>query len=322
MDNILDIESKLRSMGFASLKRISSSRVAILTNDDRTSVLEKVASELKEDFNAKYVANYTTSSGSMLSSTGVVTLNGNKIILAKPASRQGKGSAGLDNEDKLVNEINNHIDDGWGSIKVIFIGSGKKIEINDVKKAQSVGADTAGRKKSDVNLITSSGEFPISIKKTNAEYWESADRIWGSKAKAAIDFLSKNGDIKLVVEQSGIYSFGNNVTGIGIPATQSEKTDFVFGSDLLGKGIVVKQTFSASTFRWDESTGSLTVMCNKIFKTLSDVSSSSEDVYLFIRKDRTRRNPYPGMRVLAAYKSRVTSGSVKVFSRSKFRGVI
>ena len=321
MAGIIDVELKLKSLGFPNLKKISSYRIAILTNDDRVSVLEKVASELKENFQAQYVPNYTTASGSMLSSTGVVTLNGNYIILAKPASRQGKASAGLDNEDKLINEINNYIDSGWGSIKVIFLGSGKRVEVNGVKRAQSVGADTAGRKKSDVNLITDSGEFPISIKKTNAEYWESADRIWGDKAKSAIDFLSKNGDIKLI-QESGIYTFGNGVTGIGIPATDSEKTNFVFGSDLLGRGIVVKQTFSSSTFRWDETTGSLTVTCNKIFKTLSDVSSSSEDVYLFIRKDRTRRNPYPGMRVLAAYKSRVTSGRVKVFPRSKFRGVI
>jgi hypothetical protein len=321
MATIASVEQKLKSLGYTSLKTISGSRTAILTNEDRTSLLEKVAQELKEEYNAVYNPSYATSSGSLISSTGVVVLKGNILILAKPASRQGGGSAGLDNEDRLVNEVNKYINNGWGSITVIFSGSGKKEVVSGVTKAESVGADTVGRKKSDVNLITSNGAFPISIKKANAEYWESADRIWGAKAKAAIDFLVERGDIG-IKQVGGIYTFENNVTGIAIPATDLEKTDFVFGSDLLGKGIVVKETFNSGSFSWDENTGTLKVNCKKIFKTLQDVKSSTDDVYLLIRKDRTRKNPYPGMRVLATYKSRAHSGSVKVFSRSKFGRII
>lgn len=319
MAAISTIELKLRKLGYTSLKHISGTRTAILTDKPRIPLLEQVAQQFQEE-GAQYIPNFTTKSGSLISSSGVVQI-GKILILAKPASRQGGGSAGLDNEDRLVREIQKYLAEGWASITVNFSAGGKNIPVRGVTGVQSVGSDTANRKKSDVNLITQSGAFPISIKKTNAEYWESADRIWGQKAKVALDFLVQQGDIELI-QSGGIYTFGNNVTGVAIPANDAERQDFVFGGDLLGRGIVVKQTFSNSTFWWDEETGILNVTCNKIFQTISDVKNGNEDVYLFIRKDRTRKNPYPGMRVLATYKSRVSSGSIKTFPRKKFGSLI
>ena len=320
MAAISTIELKLRKLGYNTLKNISSKRTAILTNQSRIPLLQEVAKQFEEE-GAQYIPEFTTASGSLVSSSGVVKI-GDLIILAKPLSRQGGGSAGLDNEDALVKEVQEYITkEGWASIAVHFVAGGKTIKVPGVRGVQSVGSDTANRKKSDVNLLTDSGPFPISIKKTNAEYWESADRIWGAKAKVALDFLAQQGDIELV-EQGGIYTFGKNVTGVAIPATDDERTNFVFGADLLGRGIVVKQTFSNSTFSWDEEKGILQVRCKKIFQTLNDVKNGDEDVYLFIRKDRTRRNPYPGMRVLATYKSRVSSSSIKTFPRRKFGSLI
>ena len=159
----------MRKLGYNTLKNISSKRTAILTNQSRIPLLQEVAKQFEEE-GAQYIPEFTTASGSLVSSSGVVKI-GDLIILAKPLSRQGGGSAGLDNEDALVKEVQEYINkEGWASIAVHFVAGGKTIKVPGVpERVQSVGADTANRKKSDVNLLTDSGPFPISIKKTNAE---------------------------------------------------------------------------------------------------------------------------------------------------------
>tara|TARA_R100000005_G_C4960661_1_gene177474 strand:- start:217 stop:1188 length:972 start_codon:yes stop_codon:yes gene_type:complete len=323
MATIGQIESRLRGLGYNNLRSISAKRVAILTNGDRTSILQSVAQELSEEFGAVYNPSPTTSSGSLISSVGAIDLNGNKMILARPANRQGGNSAGLSNEAALVNNIQHHLND-WGTLTVIFTGAGKRVKVEGVNGVRSVGGSTADRSKSDVELTTTTGQsFPISIKKNNAEYWESADRLWGETAGRVLDFLVEKGDI--TINRSGnVSQFGPGTTGVSLPCSNAEKTDFVFGNDILGNGIIVKQTFNPANFKWSEDTGTLTVSCSKVFKTLNDITSSSENPHILIRKDRTRSSipGYPGMRVLCTYQSRANSGSVRRFSRQYLRSVL
>ena len=98
---------------------------------------------------------------------------------------------------------------------------------------------------------------------------------------------------------------------------------FVFGSDLLGTGAVVKRTFSSGDFSFDEKLLHLKIRCDHIYRTLQELESSSDDVYLLIRRDSTRKSipNYPGLRVLATYKSRVTGG-VKKVDRGLLDGII
>ena len=77
-----------------------------------------------------------------------------------------------------------------GPLNITFVGdNGKSITVKGVTEAISAGADTKGRKKSDVNLLSNGKAIPLSLKKGNAAYWESADTMWGDKADALVDQL-------------------------------------------------------------------------------------------------------------------------------------
>jgi hypothetical protein len=77
------------------------------------------------------------------SSIGAIDYNGVSFLL-KPSNLQGRSSAGTENEDILVNEINNYIDEGAKNI--IFKSSNKTLKINNVKEAVAVGYDVSGGK--------------------------------------------------------------------------------------------------------------------------------------------------------------------------------
>ena len=324
------LEQTLRKNGFNSFKKSTNTRLAVLvggSQQSRVNALSKIAQVL----GGKYSPDYRTPlvkgrGGSVVSSIGVVEVD-DKIVFVKPQSSQGNQSAGIGNEMIFVNSINKYLEQGKGgafyNISLeLYDGSGKKFIIREVFYAVSAGSDTAGRKKSDVNLITSGGNIPLSLKKGNAEYWESADTLWGTKASAALIHLNSTGIIETSV-RAGLTFFENGISGVAIEANQQEKTDFVFGSDLLGTGAVVKRTFSSSDFSFDEKLLHLKIRCDHIYRTLQELESSSDDVYLLIRRDSTRKSipNYPGLRVLATYKSRVTGG-VKKVDRGLLDGII
>jgi hypothetical protein len=329
---IPEIELILRKLGYTNFKNKTANRIAILADGDRAAVLRRVE-EIFKDKGAVYKPNYQTplvngKGGNQVSSLGVVDIGG-KIVFTRPASKQGNKSAGIGNEIAFVNGVNKYLDTGYGAfhtITVIFSGSGRTIVVDNVLIAESAGSDTAGRKKSDVNLIRlNAPTFRVSLKKSTAEFWESADTIYGSQAVSIIESLENSGDIKIIRTGNKV-NFGPGVTGIAVPTTDDEKRNFVFGSDILGNGAVVKQTFSGdSHFTWDENNLILKVNCLKLYDNLNQVKSSSEDPYILIRKGSDRslggRKDFTGLRVQAVYKSRIT-GNIKLFPRSKFAGLI
>ena len=85
----------------------------------------------------------------------------------------------------------------------------------------------------------------------------------------------------------------------------------------------VKKTFNPGDFSFDEKLLHLKIRCDHVYTTLQELESSNEDVYLLIRRDSTRKSipNYPGLRVLATYKSRV-SGGVKKVDRTLLSGII
>lgn len=310
-----ELSSTLKKLGFHDIKEISSTKFAILVSS--TSVRVPSLTKVQNAFKGKYAVKFDRSTN--LSSIGHLVIDDTFLVTAKPKNRQGTASAGVDNEVMMVQEINNAVKDSDDKrITLIFKEGGKTFKIPDVTEAIRAGADTAGRKKSDVNIISGKKSIPISLKKDNAENWESADSYWGQTARKYIDAAVENGDVEL--EQEGkVYKI---VPNLAVKSTKEEKTNVVFGSDILpGKGAVIKKTFSKADFKFDGKKNTLTISVSEIIRNLSDVEGSSSDVWFLIRNDKTRLGSpigYPGLRVLAVYASRVNN-NVKKMNRSAIK---
>jgi hypothetical protein len=309
IEQVLDasgILNTLEKLGYNNIKKLSSRRFAVLIDGPakaRSEALGKIENELKS-----YGAVWDKQPSSV-SSMGMVKL-GNISILAKPASRQGGQSAGLGNESILVDAVNNHVNE-FGPVDVEFLGPGAgSFLVKGVTAAESAGSDTKGRKKSDVNLVTASGKIPVSVKKDDAVYWESADTFYGSRAATKIDELLESGEIE-IIDKGGYYNISPN---IAIAASAQETKDVVFGSDILGTGAVIKKTFAPDAFSYDQAKNTLVVQSTYIITDPSHVVGDYT-VWFFIRNDKTRKSVpgYPGIRVLAAYEKRINS-NVKRFN--------
>lgn len=286
-------------MGF-KIKKISSKRIAVLTDENRVEVLEKIEKQL----NGKYDRTPTSAS-----SVGMVKVGG-VSILAKPANKQGIKSAGLDNEHILVEIINQKTK--TGPINITFISGNKKFEMIGVTSAVSAGSDTTGRKKSDVNIISKKKTYPISIKKDNAEYWESADSYAGEIARKVLEKAINDGLISLTDGPGGTTIMSKN---IAYPATTKEKRSVIFGSDIENSGCVIKRTFSKNDFKDDGN--NLTIQVSEIITSLSDINKDN-DVWFLIRQDKSRNNKmlgYKGLRILAAYEKRINRNVIRVKRR-------
>ena len=154
----------LAANGYDSVKVITQKKVAVLTDKNRVTALEDIQRKLNGQYD---------STPSSESSVGRVNVQGYQI-LAKPSGKQGTASAGVGNENYLIDVINQATK--TGPINVVFKAANKTFTVVGCVSAESVGTDTAGRKKADVILRDSkNNRIPVSIKKDDAETWESAD---------------------------------------------------------------------------------------------------------------------------------------------------
>lgn len=241
------------------------------------------------------------------SSIGGIRWNGGGILV-KPAGGTGEKSAGLSNEKHLVDTINRFVAE-VGPLDITFVGdNGKSITARGVTQAVSAGTDTKDRKKSDVNLVAAGKVVPISLKKSSAEYWESADTLWGNRADTTVEKLAASGQIELTPlnkTRADGTQFVKIKPEIAVRATAEETLQVVFGSDILGQGGVVKQTFDDEHYTLKGN--QLTVTAELVITEPEDIPEKQR-VYWLIRNDRTRNRPnhkYPGLRVLATYASRI-----------------
>ena len=297
-----EMENRLKQMGYKNLKRESSRTISILTDDNRVKTLENVTKQL-EDLNAKY----DPDKGS--SSVGAVVA-GIYTIKARPASKQGKKSAGLDNEDAMIDGIKFYTKGGPMTVKIT--DGRKEYTYKDVVDVEEVGRDTSNRKKADVRLVLEDGtKIPVSIKKDNAEMWESADSYWAPTAKKIVDRLEASGEVDISKKGAVFYMKPN----LGVPATEREKEAVVFGSDVLGKGFVVVRTFRSSDFTLSKNGDILEVKVSKIIDKMSDLKKEY-DIYFLIRNDSSRKGSKirPGLRVLAVAATRINK-NVKVVTK-------
>jgi hypothetical protein len=217
-------------------------------------------------------------------------------FLLKPSGAQGRASAGTENEDILENEINKYLESGPKNI--IFKGSNKDFTTRNITSIKPTGYDTAGGKKADL-ILSGDKEYPISIKKDNAGFWESSD----TRYKELVTRLTKkisNGDFspqlvfKPFIDKLGYTKEGINimydeetdskVTGVIVTNLPSkEEESIIFGSD---NAVVIYKTFSPNDFTLKGNNIYITV--SKILEDLDDIQEFNLEPVLNIRHDSTR----------------------------------
>ena len=303
-----DVIKELEKIGFNNIKKISGKTIAVyVPNKDRLKAMQKILNTI------------TGSTKDMTdpSSIGrVVHPNGTKIKV-KPIGKQGVDAAGLKNEVHLIQKINQFIKE-VGPLDITFVGDNKKnITAKGVTEAKGAGADTKNRKKSDVNLISDNKLIPVSIKSKTADYWESADTLFGPLADKIITNLLKRKLINLTpidaYTSKDTTKYGGTAKGtqkvkispeVGMKLSKEQVLNVVFGSDILAQGGgIVKETFEDEHYVLNAN--NLTVTVDTVIRDVQDIPERMQP-YLHIRNTQSRnRGLYPGTRVQATYFQRM-----------------
>jgi hypothetical protein len=276
--------------------KVTGNKLGILTDEQRETVLKDALAFLQKTFPTNGVE-YSSDPKSTGSSIGGIKFRGSPVVvLARPKSKQGGGSSGKLNEENLRAMLQMLIMD-YGSVNVMFVDKrGKKIGIKDCTKVDDASMNVVDRQKADLILTSSDGKsLPISLKKVQADMWESADSTFGEKAKAILAKLQKQGVVQLQKFKTDKGGYFKLTKEIVVEPTAEEAMGAIFGSDLFKRGAVVVQTFKDEHFAIRDN--NITIQCEYIFTTKEDIPTSHLMVWI-IRNDKTRNNPLPGLRTL------------------------
>lgn len=296
-----DLTTSLKNLGYSDLKLISGKSIAVLTDKNRSDVINDLAQGLR----GRYITK-----PSSVSSLGYVDYDNFKIYV-KPKAKQGRLSAGIENEDIIENKIKQALLEKSPLI-IKFVGNNSTFTVKDVVSVKGVGPFIAGGKKADLLLKTNfAKDIPISIKKDNADVWESADTYWSTTAKMLTDKYVKLDKVKLIKMPHGYYKIEPNIS---FPATDEEQSKVIFGTDIFNNGAVVIKTFNSDDFKLEENV--LKIYVSYVIKKLEDVPADKE-VYFLIRNDKSRSTKgfYPGLRILAVTANRLYKTVLKLNQR-------
>jgi hypothetical protein len=250
------------------------------------------------------------------SSIGRIVFAGDPTkIYVKDIGKKGDNSAGIGNE-KIIAEMLDKVIKNHGSANVTFVDDQKrKLTIKSVTQVDVSGRSSGTRKhggevkKADIVLRSLRGQLPVSIKKINAEYWESADTYYGAKAGALIKKLRQEGYIKLLkTDKPGILKLSKEIV---VEPTEQEAQHVIFGGDINPEGGVIIQTFLPEHFVQDGN--KVTIHAHAVIKTKEDIPESHIMMWL-IRNDSSRNIAaigIPGVRVYAAAYKRAIGGGDK-----------
>lgn len=302
-----DIESVLKKAGYKDLK-VSGNKIGVLVQIPdgekkelfRAQILKQVLILMQKNFPK---SKPTLSMDARLSSIGGIEFADNPVkILIKDSGGQGDQSAGVANEIQMASLLQSVIDK-FGSVNVTFVDPrGKTLTINDCTSVDVAGRDTGGRKKADVVLRSPERSLPISIKKLNAEAWESADNLFGKKARSIIDQLVRDKQVKLnklEKTRDGLPVFALSKEVV-IEPTEEETMSAIFGSDLNPKGGIIIQTFEPEHFV--QTRQDVTIEAHAVIASRADIPESHLMVWL-LRNDPGRNSTalgIPGVRVMGA----------------------
>lgn len=243
-----------------------------------------------------------------------------QMVYVKPKGRQGVQSAGIENELILVNSIKNYSDDGLIDEVIFESINGKIYRIKNVKDAIEVGRDTAGFKKSDVNLVDSRDRvYGLSLKMDNAERWSSMDANIEAMTNAK-EMVEKAVMRNLITIQSQNPTVPRIATknnrGMEFVKIKDQKNisfypkpkvaeSAVFGND---KPVVIVKTFKPVDFRMDN--GVLHIKVSKIYKNINEVNQDAKARPIWVvtnAKDRNANGFYPGLRAQLFTEARARS---------------
>ena len=302
-----DIEAVLKKAGYRDLK-VSGMKIAVLVQIPdgekkelfRAQVLKEILGLMKQNFPK---SKPTLSMDARLSSIGGIEFADNPVkILVKDTGNQGDQSAGVANEIQMASLLQSVIE-RYGRVNVTFVDPrGKTLVIDDCTSVEVAGRDTGGRKKADVVLRSPERSLPISIKKLTAEAWESADNLFGKKARGILDQLVRDKQVKLnklekTRDGMPVFSLSKEVV---IEPTEEEAMSAIFGSDLNPKGGIIIQTFEPEHF---VQTGQdVTIEAHAVIASRADIPESHLMVWL-LRNDPSRNSlalGIPGIRVMGA----------------------
>ena len=302
-----DIEAVLKKAGYGDLK-VSGNKIGVLVQIPDGEKKELFRAQILKQILALMQKNFPESGPNLsmdarLSSIGGIEFADNPIkILVKDLGNQGEQSAGVANEIEMASLLQSVIG-RYGSVNVTFVDPrGKTLTINDCTAVDVAGRDTGGRKKADVVLQSSERNLPISIKKLNAEAWESADNLFGKKARGIIDKLVKDKQVKLnklekTRNSAPVFALSKEIV---IEPTEEETMSAIFGSDLNPKGGIIIQTFRPEHF---VQTGQdVTIEAHAVIASKADIPESHLMVWL-LRNDPGRNSTalgIPGIRVMGA----------------------
>lgn len=289
------VEQILRANGYEDFK-INGNKINVLVqipagqkkNEFRTAILKEILAVLKQQL-PEGDPEYSSDTG--LSSLGGIVFSASPVsVVVKDTGKQGDKSAGVANELELASMLQSMIQK-YGSANVTFIDPrGKKMTIRNCTNVEVAGRDTADRKKADVVLTSEHGSLPISIKKLDADMWESADNLFGERARGILDKLvqdgvvklNKIGDRKLKTGTVPVYELSKEIV---MEPTEQEALSAVFGADLNPKGGVVVQTFKPEHFTQVDN--NITVQAHAVITNAAEIPESHMMVWL-LRNDSTR----------------------------------
>lgn len=297
-----DVEQTLRKAGYEDFK-INGNKINVLVQipdgakkaEFRSDILQEVLAVLKKAYphdGVEYTADTRVSSLG-----GIIFANGPVQVVVKDSGGQGENSAGIANEIELASIIQSVVEK-YGSANVTFVDPrGKKMTIKNCINVNVAGRDTGNRKKADVVLQSPKGFLPISIKKMNADMWESADNLFGQRARGILNDLVNQGVVKLIKigdtkTKAGsvpVYKLSKEIV---MEPTEEEALNAIFGSDLNPKGGIVIQTFKPEHFTQDGPT--VTVDCHAVITSSADIPESHLMVWQ-LRNDSTRNSESLGV---------------------------
>lgn len=307
-----ELQDILAQNGYTDLK-ISGNKIAVLVQVPDGQIKDafrlKVLQDLEGIINAanpELDARYSPYRN--ISSIGHVEFWESPVkLLVKDKGIQGDKSAGVANEIELAGILQSVIDK-YGSAHVTFVDHrGKSLTINNCNKVDISGRDAKGRKKADVVLVSPDRNLPISIKKLNAEAWESADTLFGQKAREIIDKLREDGIVKLrkleaSSEAQPIFALSKEIV---VEPTEEEAMSAIFGSDLNPQGGIVIQTFKPEHFVQDGN--KVNVECHAVITNKDEIPESHLMVWL-LRNDSNRNSAALGIRGIRIMAVTLTRG--------------
>lgn len=292
------------------LKKESSLTYKLLVDGNRREKMKEAEKLLEKfGFKVRYVNNMS------ISSLGHFEINEGIRVAIKPKNRQGMNSAGLANESAIIDAVNQQCKDG--PINIRFIPrTGKNWEVLGVSNCKEMGRDTAGRKKADFILETTSGRnYPVSLKKVGAENVESCDVYAGEIAKKVLDraLAEKKTSIGIKSENEGeiIYRIEPN---IGWRATQTQVKELCFGSDILPYGCVMVATFGMEVMTYNDKEDIWECKVEHMFYSPEEFKGDYA-IWFILRNDSDRNNKrlgYRGLRILSVYESRINQNVVRI----------